>query len=96
MSSSLVGLKCIIVFIALLAKVTKQSRRSFTMDIFDMSLAMTLVGPKPSATQTTFKAEMILCYVVKYFVFSALQQGINHKDTYNSIQQIDNCRIKIE
>jgi hypothetical protein len=88
MSSPLMGLKCIIVFIALLAKVTKKSRRSFTMDIFYVSLAMTLVGSKASATQTTFKAEGILYYVVKYLVICALQEWITHEDTYKSIQQI--------
>ena len=95
MSSSLVGLQCIIVFIVLLAKVTKKSRRSFTMNIFYMSLAMTLVRSKASATQTTFKAKMILYYVVNYLVFCALQEWISHEDTYNSIQQIGNTRIKI-
>ena len=65
------------------------------MNIFNMSLAMTLVRSKASATQTTFKAKMILYYVVNYLVFCALQEWISHEDTYNSIQQIGNTRIKI-
>ena len=65
------------------------------MDIFNMSLAMPLVRFKASATQTTFKAERILYYVVKYLVFCALQEWIRHEDTYNNIQQIGNSRIQI-
>ena len=83
MTSSLMGLQCIIIFVALLTKVTWKSWWYLAVYILDMPLTMPLLWSKPSPTQTTRKpkTKWILYNVFNYLIIGTLQEGVSQWDT---------------